>query len=134
MTDHHPDRRSACCCAVAAGASVYRIVRGPSILDRMIASDMLLTTLILVLGAEMVYHGHTRNIPIMIVLAAVAVFASMAVARYVSKQGGGSRPCRSSAPPGNGRDAMTGDRDPRPDRCDLPAARRSCCRWRPGSA
>jgi multicomponent Na+:H+ antiporter subunit F len=75
--------------AVAAGASVFRIVAGPAILDRMIASDMLVTTLILVLGAEMVYHEHTRNIPIMIVLAAVAVFASMAVARYVSKQGGG---------------------------------------------
>jgi multicomponent Na+:H+ antiporter subunit F len=75
--------------AIAAGASVFRIVVGPAILDRMIASDMLVTTLILVLGAEMVYHQHTRTIPIMIVLAAVAVFASMAVARYVSKQGGG---------------------------------------------
>lgn len=75
--------------AFAAGASVYRMVRGPSILDRMIASDMLVTTLILVLGAEMVYHQHTRTIPIMIVLALVAVFASMSVARYVSKQGGG---------------------------------------------
>lgn len=75
--------------AFAAGASVYRMVRGPSILDRMIASDMLVTTLILVLGAEMVYHHHTRTIPIMIVLALVAVFASITVARYVSKQGGG---------------------------------------------
>ncbi|MHA6667446.1 monovalent cation/H+ antiporter complex subunit F [Homoserinimonas sp. A447] len=75
--------------AAAAGASVYRIVRGPSILDRMIASDMLVTTLILVLGAEMVYHNHTRTIPIMVVLAVTAVFASMSVARYVSKQGGG---------------------------------------------
>ena len=75
--------------AVAAGASVFRIVRGPSILDRMIASDMLVTTLILVLGAEMVVHEHTRTIPIMIVLALTAVFASMSVARYVSKQGGG---------------------------------------------
>lgn len=75
--------------AVAAGASVFRIVRGPAILDRMIASDMLVTTLILVLGAEMVYHNHTRTIPIMIVLAVTAVFASMSVARYVSKQGGG---------------------------------------------
>jgi len=75
--------------AFAAGASVFRIVRGPAILDRMIASDMLVTTLILVLGTEMVVHNHTRTIPIMIVLAVTAVFASMSVARYVSKQGGG---------------------------------------------
>ncbi|MEX1078745.1 MAG: monovalent cation/H+ antiporter complex subunit F [Homoserinimonas sp.] len=74
--------------AFAAGASVFRIVSGPAILDRIIASDMLVTTLILVLGTEMVYHDHTRNVPIMIVLAVTAVFASMTVARYVTKQGG----------------------------------------------
>ena len=70
----------------AALLSVYRIVRGPSILDRMIASDVLLTTLILVVGAEMVYNGHTRTIPVMLVLSATAVFATIAVARYVSRQ------------------------------------------------
>jgi len=72
----------------AAGAllTLYRIVRGPSILDRMIASDVLLTTLILVVGAEMVWNGHTRTIPVMLVIAATAVFATIAVARYVSKQ------------------------------------------------
>lgn len=72
----------------ASGAllALFRVVQGPSILDRMIASDVLLTTLILVVGAEMVVNGHTRNIPIMLVLAAVAIFATVAVARYVSKQ------------------------------------------------
>ena len=71
-----------------AGAflALYRIVRGPTILDRMIASDVLLTTLILVVGAEMVVNGHTRNVPLMVVLAAIAIFATVAVARYVSKQ------------------------------------------------
>lgn len=66
--------------------ALYRIVRGPSILDRMIASDVLVTTIILVVGSEMVYNGHTRNIPFMLVVAAIAVFATVAVARYVSKQ------------------------------------------------
>ena len=70
----------------AALMALYRIVRGPSILDRMIASDVLLTTLILVVGAEMVYNGHTRNIPFMLVIAAIAIFATVSVARYVSKQ------------------------------------------------
>lgn len=72
--------------AVAAGAALYRIVRGPTILDRMIASDVLVTTIILVLGAEMAARGHTNSIPIMLALAAVAIFATVAVARYVSKQ------------------------------------------------
>jgi len=70
----------------AAVLALFRIVRGPSLLDRMIASDMLLTTLILVIGAEMAYNHHTRNIPMMVVLASVAIFATVAVARYVSKQ------------------------------------------------
>jgi multicomponent Na+:H+ antiporter subunit F len=69
----------------AALLALYRIVRGPSLLDRMIASDMLLTTIILVVGAEMVYNSHTNNVPMMLVLAAIAIFATVAVARYVSK-------------------------------------------------
>ncbi|ROS57173.1 monovalent cation/H+ antiporter complex subunit F [Frigoribacterium sp. PhB118] len=72
--------------AFAGLASVIRIVRGPSILDRMIASDMLLTTLICVLAADMVFNGHTRTIPVILVLALTAVLGSITVARYVSKQ------------------------------------------------
>jgi len=72
----------------AAGAvlAVIRIVRGPTILDRMIGSDVVLTVLILVVGAEMVFSGHTRTIPAMLVLTGTAAFATIAVARYVSKQ------------------------------------------------
>lgn len=72
--------------AVAAGLAVVRIVRGPTILDRMIASDVVLTILILVVGAEMVIDGHTRTIPLMLVLTGAAALATIAVARYVSKQ------------------------------------------------
>lgn len=72
--------------AVGALMAVIRIVRGPTILDRMIASDVVLTILILVVGAEMVINGHTRTIPIMLVLTGTAAFATIAVARYVSKQ------------------------------------------------
>ncbi|GAB3045712.1 hypothetical protein GCM10027052_30270 [Parafrigoribacterium mesophilum] len=71
----------------AAGMALYRIARGPSILDRMIASDMLLTTIICAMGAEMVYHAHTRNLAAMLVLAATAFLGSVVVARYVSRSG-----------------------------------------------
>ena len=70
----------------AAVLGVVQVVRGPSILDRVIGSDVLLTTLILVLGSEMVVNGHTQTIPIMVVLAATAAFSTVAVARYVSRQ------------------------------------------------
>lgn len=71
----------------AAGMALFRIIRGPSILDRMIASDMLLTTIICALGAEMVYNSHTRSLPAMLVLAATAFLSSVVVARYVSRNG-----------------------------------------------
>lgn len=72
----------------AAGTllALYRVVMGPSILDRMIASDVLLTALILVACTEMVLNNHTRSIPLTVVLAATAVFGTIAVARYVSRQ------------------------------------------------
>jgi len=72
--------------SAAAFLALYRVVRGPSILDRMIASDVLLTTTMLVVGAEMVLNGHTSNVPIMLALAVVAIFATVAVARFVSQQ------------------------------------------------
>lgn len=72
--------------AVAAGAAVARIVRGPTILDRMLASDVLLTILLLVVGAEMVVNGHTRTIAVMIVLGGAAALSTVAVARYVTQQ------------------------------------------------
>ena len=71
---------------IAAVLAVVQVVRGPSILDRVIGSDVLLTTLLLVIGTEMVINNHTRTIPIMVVLAATAGFSTIAVARYVSRQ------------------------------------------------
>lgn len=71
----------------AAAMALYRVARGPSILDRMIASDMLLTTIICAMGAEMIYNSHTRNLTAMIVLAATAFLGAVVVARYVSRRG-----------------------------------------------
>lgn len=71
---------------IAAILTVVRIVRGPSILDRAVASDVLLTEVMCVLGAEMAINGHTRNIPVLLTIAAVGVFGSIAVARFVARR------------------------------------------------
>lgn len=86
----------------AALLALYRIVRGPTILDRVIASDVLLTTLILVVGAEMVYNGHTRTVPMMLVMAATAIFGTISVARYVSKHDGPGSSSEGSGLAGSG--------------------------------
>lgn len=71
---------------IAAILTLIRIVRGPSILDRAVASDVLLTEVMCVLGAEMAINGHTRSIPVMLIIAAVGVFGSIAVARFVARR------------------------------------------------
>ena len=71
---------------VAAILTLIRIVRGPSILDRAVASDVLLTEVMCVLGAEMAINGHTRSIPVLLIIAAVGVFGSISVARYVARR------------------------------------------------
>ncbi|MBS0022613.1 monovalent cation/H+ antiporter complex subunit F [Microbacterium paraoxydans] len=71
---------------VAAILAVIRIVRGPSILDRAVAADVLLTEVMCVIGAEMAINGHTRNIPVLLIIAAVGVFGSIAVARFVARR------------------------------------------------
>ncbi|MFJ2543595.1 monovalent cation/H+ antiporter complex subunit F [Microbacterium sp. NPDC087589] len=71
---------------VAGILTIIRIVRGPSILDRAVASDVLLTEVMCVLGAEMAINGHTRNIPVLLIIAAVGVFGSISVARFVARR------------------------------------------------
>lgn len=72
--------------AIAAVIAVIRAIRGPSLLDRVLASDVLVTTLLLAIGAEMVINGHNRNIVIMLAIAATAGFGTIAIARYLAQQ------------------------------------------------
>ncbi|GAB3603215.1 monovalent cation/H+ antiporter complex subunit F [Microbacterium aureliae] len=72
--------------AVAALLTLWRIVVGPSILDRAVASDVLLTEVVCLLGAEMAINNHTRSLPAMLVIAAVGVFGSIAIARFVARR------------------------------------------------
>lgn len=71
---------------ITALCAIVRIVRGPTILDRMIASDVLLTTLVLAAGADMAIRGHVDSIPLMTGVAATAVLATITVARYVKRR------------------------------------------------
>nr|WP_246335395.1 monovalent cation/H+ antiporter complex subunit F [Microcella alkalica] len=77
---------------------MWRVIRGPSIVDRVIGSDVLLTTLILVVGTEMVATGHTRTIPLMVVLAATALLGTVAVARFVTRPEGTATNADASTP------------------------------------
>jgi multicomponent Na+:H+ antiporter subunit F len=81
--------------------AVFRIVRGPTILDRMIGSDMVLTTVLVVIAAAMVIRQDLAGIPVLVVIAATSVFATIAVARAVTP---------SSDPSDEGTDVTTPER------------------------
>jgi multicomponent Na+:H+ antiporter subunit F len=74
--------------AVAALITLWRIAVGPSILDRAVASDVLLTEIMCILGAEMAINQHTRTLPVLLIIAAVGVFGSISIARFVARRDG----------------------------------------------
>ncbi|MDF2444600.1 MAG: multicomponent Na+:H+ antiporter subunit [Subtercola sp.] len=67
-----------------AVAALWRIIRGPSALDRIIASDVLIATAMCAIGAQMAISGHTDNLPVLLVLALFTVVGSVSVARFIS--------------------------------------------------
>ncbi|MFV0374788.1 monovalent cation/H+ antiporter complex subunit F [Microbacterium sp.] len=75
----------------AALLTLWRIIVGPSILDRAVASDVMLTLVMCVLGAEMAINHHTRTLPLLLIVAAVGVFGSISVARFVARREGDRR-------------------------------------------
>ena len=68
--------------AGALGA-LYRILRGPSLLDRVVATDVLLVVLSGALVLEMGMHRHTNSIVLVILAAAIGFVGSVTVARFV---------------------------------------------------
>jgi multicomponent Na+:H+ antiporter subunit F len=74
--------------AASALVTLYRIIVGPSILDRAVAADVLLTLVVCVLGADMAINHHTRTLPVLLIIAAVGVFGSISIARWVARRDG----------------------------------------------
>ncbi|ARJ06967.1 sodium:proton antiporter [Humibacter sp. BT305] len=69
--------------AAAIGA-LYRIIKGPSALDRIIASDVLVATVMCALGAEMAINKHTDTLPVLLGLAIFTVVGSVSIARFMA--------------------------------------------------
>jgi multicomponent Na+:H+ antiporter subunit F len=73
--------------AAALGA-IWLVIRGPSILDRMVGSEVLLVTVMAAMLTEMAYHEHTRTLPVVLVIVTLGFTGSVTVARYVSSTKG----------------------------------------------
>lgn len=69
--------------ALAAAGAIYRLAKGPSLLDRVIASDVLLAIVGAALAIEMVYNHHANNIHLLLIMSLVGFMGSVTVARNV---------------------------------------------------
>jgi multicomponent Na+:H+ antiporter subunit F len=69
---------------VAAALALIRVVRGPTVLNRIVALDVLVSILLSVLGLEAAYNRHATTLPIMVSLALIGFVGSVSVARFVA--------------------------------------------------
>lgn len=70
--------------AVSAALALVRIIRGPTVLNRIVALDVLVSILLSVLGLEAAYNRHATTLPIMVALALIGFVGSVSVARFVA--------------------------------------------------
>ena len=70
---------------VAALLTVVRIITGPSVLDRVVGSDVLVSIVVCGLGAETALVEGTSTMPLLISLSLVGFMGSVAVSRFVAR-------------------------------------------------
>ncbi|MEU5551161.1 monovalent cation/H+ antiporter complex subunit F [Micromonospora sp. NPDC047793] len=72
--------------AVAGGLTLTRIIRGPSILDRAVATDVLLAIIVAGIAAEAAYSRDATALPVLVVLAVLGFVGSVSVARFAARR------------------------------------------------
>jgi multicomponent Na+:H+ antiporter subunit F len=66
--------------------ALARIVRGPSLLDRLVATELLLAAMICAVGAEAAVHRRTTTLPVLVVLALLGFLGSVALVRFTGEE------------------------------------------------
>jgi multicomponent Na+:H+ antiporter subunit F len=88
--------------AVGIGLALTRIVRGPSTLDRIVATDVLLAITAGAIATEAAYTRDATGLPILLGLALLGAVGSIAVGRFAdpAAQGTGGPPGSDDRPAG----------------------------------
>jgi len=73
-----------CLAALTAAAVLLaiRIALGPTMMDRVIALDVLVSAMICWLGVEAAVNRHTTTLPVLMVLSLVGFVGSVSMARF----------------------------------------------------
>lgn len=71
--------------ALSALLTLIRITIGPSVLDRVVATDVLVSVVVCALGAHAALTSGSTTLPLLISLSLVGFMASVAVSRFVAR-------------------------------------------------
>ena len=63
---------------------LYRIVKGPGAVDRIIATDVVLSLLVVALAIEAAVNKHAYTIPVMIITSMLSFSGTVAVSKFVA--------------------------------------------------
>lgn len=81
-------------CAVLLGISgalcLVRVVRGPSMLDRTVATDVLVAAIFGAVGVHAAVGRYSSTVSVLLVLSLVGFLGSVSIARFAARDGDGS--------------------------------------------
>jgi multicomponent Na+:H+ antiporter subunit F len=66
--------------------ALVRVVRGPTVLDRIIAMDVLLAIVMAAIGAEAAFSRDATALPVLVVLSILGFIGSVSVARFATRR------------------------------------------------
>ncbi|WP_341719650.1 monovalent cation/H+ antiporter complex subunit F [Micromonospora sp. FIMYZ51] len=72
--------------SVTALLALVRLYRGPSLMDRVVAADMLLATMVGAVGAEAAINRHATTLPVLLVLALLGFVGSVSLVRFAAAE------------------------------------------------
>lgn len=83
--------------AAGAALTMVRIVRGPSILDRIVATDVMLAIVVVAIACLAALRRDATALPILAVLSILGFTGSVSVARFATRSPNPARPHPSGA-------------------------------------
>ena len=74
--------------ALSAILGLYRLVRGPSVPDRVVALDLIALLAVALIATQAVASGESVLLDVALVIALVSFLATVAFARYIDRRQG----------------------------------------------
>ncbi|MEW2374739.1 monovalent cation/H+ antiporter complex subunit F [Micromonospora sp. NPDC047812] len=74
--------------SLTALLALIRLYRGPSLIDRVVAADMLLATMVGAVGAEAAVNRHATTLPVLVALSMLGFVGSVSLVRFAVREDG----------------------------------------------